>query len=525
MNIQKANWHNSETKLNLSFPITKVDKEKRTVSGFATLDNVDRHGDIVTSDASEKAFARFRGNLREMHAPIAVGKVLSFHPEDYFDKESGQTYKGIYVNTYVSKGAQDTWEKVLDGTMTGFSIGGNIVQSSFEPGDETDNRRVIKEYDLMELSLVDSPANPLASIFSIQKNADGSSFMKGMAADTSIENVYWCKKDQIASSTTEISKDCVVCGNGMENVGWIETSDTEKGLAISKIIDSYFKKDDAPGPTHSATTQEGDSGNVVNSQDTINLYPDQNKAKQRLRRKLKKKTLKKSESGNDSEYANNEGGIKMADETTTDAVADAIEQIVEAAETAIDAIVDSATNSDTPADAQEADATDASADATTDTTVETSTDANTVVAADATTDAAADAPADEAVEKSVTNAEATNPFAKMLTDMRDLFSEAIEKNSADTQLEIRKSVDTVEAAKAEYMSAVEGMKKDLTDLTSNISDFFKRFEELEKRFASYEGDTAVQKSIGDVQNASRGTKLQKNMEFDWQGSFLGSANL
>ena len=215
----------------------------------------------------------------------------------------------------------------------------------------------------------------------------------------------------------------------------------------------------------------------------------------------------------------------MADETTTDAVADAIEQIVEAAETAIDAIVDSATNSDTPADAQEADATDASADATTDTTVETSTDANTVVAADATTDAAADAPADEAVEKSVTNAEATNPFAKMLTDMRDLFSEAIEKNSADTQLEIRKSVDTVEAAKAEYMSAVEGMKKDLTDLTSNISDFFKRFEELEKRFASYEGDTAVQKSIGDVQNASRGTKLQKNMEFDWQGSFLGSANL
>ena len=506
MNIQKVQWNNSSSTVNMSFPITKVDKEKRTVSGFATLDNIDRHGDIVTAEASEKAFARFRGNLREMHAPIAVGKVLSFHPEDYLDKESGKTYKGIYVQAYVSKGAQDTWEKVLDGTMTGFSIGGNIVDAGVMPGDK-DDHRVIKEYDLMELSLVDSPANPLASIFSIQKNIDGSSFMKGMAADTKIENVYWCKKDQIASSVAS-SKDCVICGTGMDNVGWIESSETEKGLAISKIVDAYFKKDDAPGPDHAATTQDGDAG-TVNSKETINLYPDQNKAKQRLRRKLKKKTIKKSDSINDSEYAN-EGGNKMADETNNDAVAEAIEKIVEAAEEAIDAIVDSATDVETPADAPAADAP---------------AEVPTIEEALVEEAAPAEAPAEEAVEKSVTNAEAANPFAKMLTEMRDLFSEAVEKNSADTETKIQKSVESVEAARAEYMSAVEGMKKDLTDLTNNISDFFKRFEELEKRFGAYESDTAVQKSIGEVENSPRGTRLQKNMEFNWQGSFLGSANL
>ena len=260
----------------MSFPIAKVNKEKRTVSGFATLDNIDRHGDIVTSEASEKAFQRFRGNLREMHQPIAIGKVLSFQPEEYFDKESGKTYKGIYVQSYVSKGAQDTWEKVLDGTLTGFSIGGNIVQSSFEPGDKED-RRVIKEYDLMELSLVDTPANPLANIFSIQKNADGDTIVKGMAADTSVENVFWCKTDKIASSSADQSKDCVICGTGMDNVGWIESSETEKGLAISKIIDSYLKKDDAPNSTHSATTHDQDPQNTISSDQTINLYPDQNK--------------------------------------------------------------------------------------------------------------------------------------------------------------------------------------------------------------------------------------------------------
>ena len=498
MNIQKVHWNNSSSHLNMSFPISKVDKEKRTVSGFATLDNIDRHGDIVTSDASERAFARFRGNLREMHAPIAVGKVLSFHPEDYFDKESGKTYKGIYVQAYVSKGAQDTWEKVLDGTLTGFSIGGNIVQSGIEPGDKED-RRVIKEYELMELSLVDTPANPLANIFSIQKNADGTSFMKGMAADTSVENVFWCKTDKIASSTAEISKDCVICGVGMQSVGWIESSETEKGLAISKIVDSYLKKDDAPGPDHSATTQDGDAG-TVNSKTTINLYPDQNKAKKKLKEKIKK-----SESENDSEYAN-EGGNKMADETNNDSVAEAIEQIVEAAEEAIDAIVDSVASSETPA-------------------VDAPVVENTTPDAPVVENTTPDATAEVNVEKSVTNAEAVNPFAKMLTEMRDLFGDALTKNSADVDVKLQKSVESVEASRKEYENAVLDIKKELTGLTNNIADFFKRFEDLEKRFSSYENDTAVQKSIGDVDSSSRDTKLQKNLEFNWQGSFLGIQSL
>jgi len=75
------------------------------------------------------------------------------------------------------------------------------------------------------------------------------------------------------------------------------------------------------------------------------------------------------------------------------------------------------------------------------------------------------------------------------------------------------------------MNAVEGMKKELTDITNNIADFFKRFESLEKRLSAYEGDTAVQKSVGEVESSSRENKLRKNMEFDWQGSFLGSKNL
>ena len=150
MNIEKSLWSSHGDNITLSVPFTKVNREKRTVSGFATLDNVDQTGDVVTSEASMKAFENFRGNLREMHQPVAVGKIVSFKPETYYDPASKEFYNGVYVDAYISKGAQDTWEKVLDGTLAGFSIGGKIIESDNEVNKSTGKTvRFIKDYALM----------------------------------------------------------------------------------------------------------------------------------------------------------------------------------------------------------------------------------------------------------------------------------------------------------------------------------------------------------------------------------------
>lgn len=150
---------------------TKVDKERRIVSGFATLNNVDSQRDRVTLEASIKAFKSFRGNLRELHDKIAAGKVLDFGIAKLYDKVSNSVYDGIFVRAYVSKGAPLTWEKVLDGTLTGFSVAGDITDS--ETVIEEDGPvRVIKGYELAELSLVDAPANKFANILSIQKGTE-----------------------------------------------------------------------------------------------------------------------------------------------------------------------------------------------------------------------------------------------------------------------------------------------------------------------------------------------------------------
>src|SRR6478736_9184303 len=173
--IKKARWAAEENTIRIGVDFSKVNKQKRLVSGWATLDNIDTEGDIVTAEASLDAFSRARGNLREMHKKdSAVGRVVSFK-EDTFRAPDGKIHKGIFVTARVSEGAQDTWLKVLDGTLSGFSIGGAIVDSEEDwTKDGSEKIRKVTKYDLTELSLVDNPGNQFANVFHIQKSADGS---------------------------------------------------------------------------------------------------------------------------------------------------------------------------------------------------------------------------------------------------------------------------------------------------------------------------------------------------------------
>jgi len=235
-NISKAHWNSDGDNLRLSMPFSKVDKERRTVSGFASLDNIDKQDDIVTAEASMDAFAKFRGNIREMHQPLAVGKMVDFKAEKYFDPESKKFYNGVFVSAYVSKGAQDTWEKVLDGTLAGFSIGGRM--NKWDDGfDEKSDKaiRIIKQYDLIELSLVDSPANQFANIVSVEK-VDGVDVFKADA--TVLENVFYDKESGIVMVSENESEVSPTSGEIMENIGFVEKTDNEKIEMIKFLVDS-----------------------------------------------------------------------------------------------------------------------------------------------------------------------------------------------------------------------------------------------------------------------------------------------
>ena len=257
MDINKSHWDVSGDTISLSMSFAKVDKENRTVSGFATLDNADRQDDILKADASRAAFEQFRGNVREMHQNNAVGRMLSFQEQRYFDQQTNKEYDGIFVKAYISKGAPQTWEKVIDGTLTGFSIGGKILESSpiFDKAlDKT--IRVVDKYELVELSLVDSPANQLANIFSIEK-ADEGIVLKGMVAETSTETVFWCENDNIAMAKDVESANCAICNDPMTNIGWIETNDSKN---LRDIVQKFLSETVEENKSEGGTQVENETG-------------------------------------------------------------------------------------------------------------------------------------------------------------------------------------------------------------------------------------------------------------------------
>jgi hypothetical protein len=97
--------------------------------------------------------------------------------------------------------------------------------------------RIIKDYDLVELSLVDSPANQFASIMSVEK-VDGVSTIKGDIANTVVENVFYDEETGIVLTSDEETYISPVSGNEMKNIGFVEKNDSDKADMIKFLVDS-----------------------------------------------------------------------------------------------------------------------------------------------------------------------------------------------------------------------------------------------------------------------------------------------
>jgi hypothetical protein len=95
--------------------VSRVEAARRELELCATSEALDQHGTIFDYAASKDAFTRWMGNVREMHERVAVGRRMAVRFED----ES----RRIFVTIRISRGAEATWEKVLDGTLRGASIG------------------------------------------------------------------------------------------------------------------------------------------------------------------------------------------------------------------------------------------------------------------------------------------------------------------------------------------------------------------------------------------------------------------
>lgn len=161
-----------------SFAIAKVDGEQRIVEGYASSEALDGQpgiwkgvqyeGDVVDAASINAALPDYLqyANIREMHAPSAVGVALEAR---VIPGEVRVTLGGaervlknpLYLVVKVVDDA--AWNKVKAGVYKGFSIGGGVADAVVT---RMGGRlvRLIKALQLTEISLVDRPANPDARI-------------------------------------------------------------------------------------------------------------------------------------------------------------------------------------------------------------------------------------------------------------------------------------------------------------------------------------------------------------------------
>lgn len=153
----------------------KASPEQRVVVGYASSERVDGQNDVVDSEALSQALGDYMqwANLREMHQPKAVGKVLSATPV----RGTIQLKDGSKLTNPLRIVAQiidsETWEKVKTGVLKGFSIGGKVLQALTQKMNGKEVRR-ITGLQLHEISLVDRPANPDARIILMKRDDSAS---------------------------------------------------------------------------------------------------------------------------------------------------------------------------------------------------------------------------------------------------------------------------------------------------------------------------------------------------------------
>jgi len=160
------------------------------VAGYASVELVDKQGDLITRSALKDAFKKFMAdpkfrNVQLAHSNIQVGEVIP----QYTDSE-GRFWKsevddaGMFVVVQLRNDiekAREVAAEVRKGNLAGFSIGGQAFKRVRKHDSSHGNYQEISKLELHEITICEKGINPEAT-FKILKE-DNNKEMKKMTDD------------------------------------------------------------------------------------------------------------------------------------------------------------------------------------------------------------------------------------------------------------------------------------------------------------------------------------------------------
>lgn len=142
---------------------SQMKKNARSFAGWATAEIVDKQGDKIEIGAFKSTMQKFMklgATIIDKHSNRKVGSYINY---EFRNKDSnaalwmeGVIYKGHRIH-------DETWDKIKSGEYPALSIGADPLESKKECDAKT-CWNAIKAIDLFEISVVDAPANPEATI-------------------------------------------------------------------------------------------------------------------------------------------------------------------------------------------------------------------------------------------------------------------------------------------------------------------------------------------------------------------------
>lgn len=130
------------------------------IEGWANTVDKDRVGDVVLPSAFEGTMKDYMENpimLYQHDWDKVAGNIVEFKIVD----DENEPVNGLWIKAKVSnaKDVEDVRTKIKEGSLKTFSIGYNEIDSDY---DKETNTNIVKELELLEISIVTIPCNPFA---------------------------------------------------------------------------------------------------------------------------------------------------------------------------------------------------------------------------------------------------------------------------------------------------------------------------------------------------------------------------
>ena len=216
------------------------------VAGYASVEMVDKQGDLITRSALKDAFGKFMKadgfrNVQLAHSNIQVGSVIPSYTDS-----SGRMWKsevddtGMFVVIKLRgdiEKAREVASEIRKGNLRSFSIGGQAFERVNKSDQTRGDYREIRRMELHEVTICEKGINPEAQ-FRILKEDTGDNMSNTMSELQSVlerlSKKLDDKKDDEDKETAMMGEDSKMHGKDKES----------KDKGIEDLLDATDKKDE-----------------------------------------------------------------------------------------------------------------------------------------------------------------------------------------------------------------------------------------------------------------------------------------